>query len=65
MNDDEFIADMARLAAQADQAKMATKEVAKMLGTFRVELMDSGFERGEALAMCLTLLNNILNQTGE
>lgn len=64
MTDDEFIADMARLAAQADQAKMATKEVAGMLGTFRTELMDAGFERGEALSMCLILLNNILNQNG-
>ena len=63
--DDETKDKLAQLAAAADQAKGAMREIAHMLGMFRDELIEAGFERGEAMAMCLTQLQIIMANNGE
>lgn len=63
--DDETREMLAQLAAAADQARSAMKEVAQMLGAFMTELMEAGFERHEAFTMCLTQLRAILTSNGE
>lgn len=60
--DEETKNNLARMKASTDQAKGATRELASMLGVFRDELMKAGFDRGEALALCLTQLQILLSQ---
>lgn len=51
---------IARLRADADQAREQTKELARTLGVFYAEAMGSGFERDEAMQLTSELLGHLM-----
>jgi hypothetical protein len=49
-----------RLVAVLDQAEAALRDVAGMLGTYREHLVAAGFDREDALELCLDVQRAVI-----
>lgn len=56
---------LARLRAQADQAREQIKELARNLSVFYAEALATGFEQAEAFTLTSELMGHLLAMGGE